>query len=104
MPISAQDICGMLGECLDVTYSVVPAASSPEDFTLHLQVKNTAHSRTSGPFIEFHDLEVKVAEASDGETTYAKLRSGKSEETPSRAEFHHRSVVLTPTLFTSGIE
>ena len=80
MPISAQDICGMLGECLDVTYSVVAAANSPEDFTLHLQVKNTAHSRTSGPFIEFHDLEVKVAEASDGGTTYAKLRSGKSEE------------------------
>ena len=80
MPISAQDICAMLGECLDVTHSVVPVAGSPEDFILQLQVKNTAHSRTSGPFIEFHDLELKVAEASDGETTYAKLRSGKSEE------------------------
>ena len=81
MPISAQDICGMLGECLDVTYSVVPTSSSAEDFTLHLMVKNTAHSHTSGPFIEFHDLEVKVAEAADGQSTYAKLRSGKSEET-----------------------
>ncbi len=84
MPISAQDICGMLGECLDVTYTVEPAVGSaagpPEDFTLHLKVKNIAHSQTSGPFIEFHDLEVKVAEVSDGETTYAKLKSGRSEE------------------------
>ncbi|MDH3594557.1 MAG: hypothetical protein OEU09_00190 [Rhodospirillales bacterium] len=84
MPISAQDICGMLGECLDVTYSVEPAAgfaaSPPEDFTLHLKVKNIAHSQTSGPFIEFHDLEVKVTEVSDGETSYAKLKSGRSEE------------------------
>jgi hypothetical protein len=84
MPISAQDICGMLGECLDVTYSVEPAVGSavslPEDFTLHLTVKNIAHSHTSGPFIEFRDVEVKVAEASDGETTYAKLKSGRSEE------------------------
>jgi hypothetical protein len=73
IPNSAEDICEMLSRCLHATYSVEPSLGSavnpPEDFTLHLKVKNIAHAHTSGPFIEFRDVEVKVAEVSDGEST-----------------------------------